>query len=52
MSHHPAAGFDRGNTSGRRAAEEFGERREFAVWDDATRIAAREQSAEVRGLFN
>ena len=47
---HRALRLHRESASGCRAAEDFGERREFAVLDDATRTTAREQSAEVRGL--
>ena len=47
---HRALRLHRESASGCRAAEDFGERREFAVFDDATRTTAREQSAEVRGL--
>jgi len=47
---HRALRLHRESASGCRAAEDFGERHEFAVLDDATRTTAREQSAEVRGL--
>jgi len=47
---HRALRLHRESASGCRAAEDFGERHEFAVLDDATRTTAREQSAEVRRL--
>ena len=50
FSRHRASHLRRESASGCRAAEDFGERREFAVLDDATDTTARQQSAEVRGL--